>query len=377
MKCIRILHVIDCMRIGGAQRRLFQLLKGLQQNESIQNFLVIFSDEIDFPGLENLNAEIFIIRSKKLISYKSFNEFRKIVTKIKPEIIHSWQLIVSFYTTVLSFRSRFMHLNAMINDSTKRKFFNKERVLAKSIIPFADAIISNSKAGLEAYQVKLKKNVFIVHNGFDFARLNDNGTILPESILKDKIGDFIVVGMVARFENAKDYATIIQAICLLLEKGLKIKFIAIGDGNTMDQCKSLISEKYKKEFFFLGKRDDVDALVQLFDIGVLSTYSEGISNAIMEYMAFKKPVVATDCLGNRELVIDGRTGLLAKSKDINDWIIKLLRLIEKKDLRYAYGANGYQRLYDQFHLNKMIDRYIELYSQLSGGRLKKYNDWRK
>jgi glycosyltransferase involved in cell wall biosynthesis len=358
------------MRIGGAQRRLIQLLKGLQNNKGIQNFLVIFSDEIDFPGLESINAEIHIIRSKKLISYRSFVEFKGILAKIKPNIVHSWQLIVSFYTTLLSFGSRFTHLNAMINDSTQRKFFNKERLLAKSIIPFADAIISNSKAGLEAYHVKLKRKAFIIHNGFDFGRLNSNATRLPESTFKGRIKDSIVVGMVARFENAKDYSTIIKAICLLLKKGLKIKFIAIGDGNTMDECKSMIPGEYKKEFFFLGKRDDVESLVPLFDIGVLSTYSEGISNAIMEYMAFKKPVVATDCPGNRELVIDGQTGLLAKSKDISDWVLKLLCLIEGRELRYAYGKNGYQHLYDQFRLSKMVDQYIELYSRLSGMSLK-------
>ena len=67
---MKVLHVIDCMRIGGAQRRLFQLLKGLQSSKNTRNYLVFFSDQIDFDGLDKLNAEIIVISSKKLISYK-------------------------------------------------------------------------------------------------------------------------------------------------------------------------------------------------------------------------------------------------------------------------------------------------------------------
>jgi glycosyltransferase involved in cell wall biosynthesis len=363
---MKVLHVIDCMRIGGAQRRLFQLLKGLQSSESIRNYLVLFSNEIDFVGLNELEVEIIIIRSQKLIGYKSFKEFRKVVAQINPDIIHSWQLIPSFYTTLLSFAFKFRHLNAMINDSSHRRFFDKERLLTKTIIPFADIIVSNSKAGLAAYKVKRKRNVFVIYNGFDFERLGQRKDVSFDSFFKTPKQDVTIIGMVARFDHAKDYPTVIEAICSLLDRGKKIKFIAVGDGSTLEECKSLVPLKYKDRFFFAGKRSDIDVIVPLFDIGVLSTFTEGISNSIMEYMAFKKPVVATDCPGNREIVIDGHTGLLVKSQDKNDWITKLSVLIENSEMQTLYGLNGFGRLQEHFHLDKMILQYSGLYSRLLG-----------
>lgn len=356
--------MIDCMRIGGAQRRLFQLLKGLQQTNEIKNTLVLFSDEIDFEGLQNINVRIFVIRTEKYISYKAFVEFKKIIAQVRPDIVHSWQLIASFYATLLSLPFRFRHLNAMINDSTPRKFFNKEWLLAKAILPFAHTIISNSNAGLDVYKVKRRKNVFVIYNGFDFERVTKAKSVGNSETFHDKTEDCIIIGMVARFENAKDYPTIIQAVCTLLDQNVKVRFVAVGNGNTLEQCKKLVPEKYNDAFFFLGKRGDIDDLVPLFDICVLSTFSEGISNSIMEYMAFKKPVLATDCLGNKEIVIEEQTGLLVAVKDKDDWVEKLLRLIEQSELRHFYGTNGYQRLNDHFHLDKMIMQYKKLYNQL-------------
>jgi glycosyltransferase involved in cell wall biosynthesis len=363
---MKVLHVIDCMRIGGAQRRLFQLLKGMQGYENVRNYIVFFSDQVDFAGLDKLKAEVIIVHSEKLISYETFKKFRKVVAEINPDIVHSWQLILSFYTTLLSFEFKFRHLNAMINESSQRRFFNKERLLAKIIIPFANVVVSNSRAGLQAYKVKRKKDVFVVYNGFDFERIEakQNGGLA--SFFESSCPECTVVGMVARFDNAKDYPTIIKAICSLLEKERKIKFIAVGDGRTLEQCKKMVPSKFQGYFYFAGKRDNVDAVIPLFDIGVLSTFTEGISNSIMEYMAFRKPVIVTDCPGNREIVIEKVTGLFAKSRDIQDWVDKLSFLIENRDTQLLYGMNGFARLQDHFHLEKMTLQYRMLYSQLAG-----------
>lgn len=364
---MKILHVIDCMRIGGAQRRLFQLLKGLQESKDFENYLVLFSDEIDFPGLDQLNIRLIIVKTDKLIGWDAYKRLRDVVKKVKPDIVHSWQLITSFYATILSFKYRFRHLNAMINDSTRRGFFNKERVLARAIIPFAHVIISNSKAGLSRYKVKPGKNVFVIYNGFDFERLHRSGVINP-SLIFGNISDTaaITIGMVARFEDVKDYPTVIKAVGQLLDEGQKLRFVAIGDGKNMSSCKALIDPNHSDSFFFLGKRSDIDSIVPLFDIGVLSTYSEGISNSIMEYMAFRKPVIASDCDGNSELVKDGSTGYLAKIENVEDWVNKLELLINDPRLRQSLGDNGYQRLLDQFHLDGMIEEYKKLYHKQAG-----------
>ena len=106
----------------------------------------------------------------------------------------------------------------------------------------------------------------------------------------------------------------------------------------------------------------------MFDIAILTTnkarHQEGISNSILECMAFAKPVIATDGGGTNEIVVHEKTGYLIKHGDISDLTDKILQLLTKDDLRKEMGQNAKQRIENEFSIERMVEGVIQMYKQL-------------
>ena len=99
------------------------------------------------------------------------------------------------------------------------------------------------------------------------------------------------------------------------------------------------------------------------DIGVLSTYTEGISNSVMEYMGLGKPVVVTDGGASNEIVVDGKTGLLTAREDPDDLAEKIEYLLDHPDVARAMGEEGRRRLKAVFSFDKLVTESIAVYSR--------------
>ena len=124
---------------------------------------------------------------------------------------------------------------------------------------------------------------------------------------------------------------------------------------------------HKEYIRFLGNQSDTESIINVFDVGVLATFTEGISNAIMEYMAFSKPVVATDGGGTKEILIHNETGFLVRQSDVEDLANKIEILLDDRSLSTRFGATGKDRLVKEFNLNKMTERYINFYQNILMG----------
>jgi glycosyltransferase involved in cell wall biosynthesis len=108
--------------------------------------------------------------------------------------------------------------------------------------------------------------------------------------------------------------------------------------------------------------DEIDMVI---NIGVLtSVYGEGISNSIMEYMSLGKPVVATKCGGNEELVVDGETGYLVQNGDFNGLADRLISLLDNSRQAEKMGRMGNERLKAAFGLERMTHDFATLYQKL-------------
>ena len=165
--------------------------------------------------------------------------------------------------------------------------------------------------------------------------------------------------MVAEFNRFKDYPTFVRAACKLSRRRKDVVFVAVGDGETLEASKKIAAgvEAIK----FLGKRKDIIPLVATFDIGVLSTFTEGLSNSIMEYMALRKPVVATDGGGTRELVVDGETGFLVPPQNPDALAAKIAYLLDHPDIVSHMGKAGEAKLRREFSLTRMVEETVKLY----------------
>lgn len=360
---MKVLMLIDSLVKGGRERRLIELLKGFAKYDDVELALVLFSKKVEYPEIHKMGLPIYYLERKPKKDPRVFWRFFKICQKEKPDIVHSWGTMPSIYAipTVKLLGIKF--INASIADAPDNLSWRDSRWLrSKLIFPFCDAVVGNSQAGLSAYEAPKNKS-FCFYNGFDFRRVE---TLEEEQSIRMqyKIPDGLVTGMVGAFFDRKDYETYLRAAIQYLDKRKDMTFLAIGDGPNLERFKAMVPDHHRDRIIFTGMVHNVESLVNIFDIGVLATYTEGISNSIMEYMVLGKPVIASDGGGTKELVIDNETGYLIPQRDVGRLLEGLNILSKSEELRVKFGANGQHRIHNVFTLDRMKKDYYRLYQRL-------------
>ena len=365
---MKILMVINCLSKGGRERRMLELIKGLKQkNEDCEIYLISLSDKIDYQYVYDLPIKFEIITKTKK-DFSLIFKLRKIIKRFDPDIIHSWDVMSSAYLTAANLFINKILVNGVIYNSAQNSdSYNREYLKVKLYSALSDITVANSHAGLKAYKASPRKAVCI-YNGIDLKRFDNLKPVkdVELDILKQPKGDRYIATMVAAFENRKDYDTLIDAAVRLCSYNEKIIFLLIGNGKN----KARIMEKVppgllEKQIYFPGVRDDIESILQITDVGLLiSEKCEGLSNSVIEYMAARKPVIATEGGGTDELVKDGYNGFLIENKNSDHIIKKIETLIQDPKLAAALGANGNKWVRENLDVRKMTDAYLDLYTKL-------------
>ena len=296
---MRILYFIDSLRAGGKERQLLELLKGLKKNNTIDILVVVLEKDTYFQkSFEELKVNLVFLERKIKWDLFLLKKFDNIVSEFCPDIIHTFEWVCSFYAIPSSKIRKIILVNGSI-----RNAFNRGGVrwyFEKFFLLLSNIRIANSKAGLNSRGLEEDsiKN-FVIYNGFDFKRTAKLDQSFVQNLQKS-FNNMKIVGMVATYKNHKDYSTFFSSAKLILKKRGDVIFLSVGDGDNFMFFKEQLESNYDGKIFFLGRQHKIEEIISLFNIGILSTYTEGISNSIMEYMALRKPVIAADCPGNRD-----------------------------------------------------------------------------
>jgi glycosyltransferase involved in cell wall biosynthesis len=174
--------------------------------------------------------------------------------------------------------------------------------------------------------------------------------------------------MVGALHDRKDYKTYILAAKYMLQKRNDVIFLIVGDGPNAEKCKELAGEDLGKGIIFLGNQKDVESIINVFHIGVLTTnqtiHGEGISNAIMEYMALGKCVIATNGGGNKEIVEHEITGYLINQSSDYELVKQIEFLLENPEKLKEMGNKGRLRIKEIFSYEQMINGTLNIYLNL-------------
>jgi len=361
---VRILFVIDTLGSGGKERRLTELLKELCARQDIEFQLVVMSNDIHYTDVYKLGIVIHRIIRRSPKDPLVFRKLRILIKSYKPDAVHCWESMTAVYLAPVCFLLKCRLINGMVtNAPVRQNITNHHWLRGKLTFPFSWKVVSNSVAGLEAYNVPVRKGV-VIANGFNFDRLDN---IRGRDTVREElhISKGFIIGMVASFTMQKDYPTFYEAAQLLLEKRDDVTFLAIGKGTDLEESTGRVKERFRDHFRFLGIRDDVESFVNAMDIGVLSTFTEGLSNSIIEYMALGKPVIATEGGGTSELVQEGLTGYLVQVAEPDTLAEKMDILLNDADMRYRMGEAGKNLIMNRFSIDIMVNRYVALYKQAS------------
>jgi glycosyltransferase involved in cell wall biosynthesis len=149
-------------------------------------------------------------------------------------------------------------------------------------------------------------------------------------------------------------------------------FLLVGNGEMKGELERLAAALgIGERVFFTGGKGPVPDYLARMSVACLSSLSEGLPNAILEYMAAGLPVVATDVGGNPELVTDGVTGCLVRCRTPEAFAEPIIRLLQDEKLRVAMGRKGLERVTAEFDMAGAVRRlenfYIEAAKEARGG----------
>ena len=166
----------------------------------------------------------------------------------------------------------------------------------------------------------------------------------------------------------KGYEYALQSIRNLLDQGIKVQFNILGAGPERSRVLYTIRDLNLEDVVQLhGPKgpEEVRELLQRSDAFLLSSLSEGISNALLEAMACAVPVVTTDCGGMREAVTDGVEGFVVPTRNAAAITKALITLSNDPELGKRMGKAGRRRVEESFSLSRQIDQFLSLYKQIA------------
>jgi sugar transferase (PEP-CTERM/EpsH1 system associated) len=203
-----------------------------------------------------------------------------------------------------------------------------------------------------------------IPNGVDLARFRGGDRDAARLALGIP-REAVVVGTVGRLVPVKDQRSLVSAAAALRACLADLQVLLVGDGPLRDDLDRQIQALGLGPVVrLLGTRADIEHVLPAFDVFVLPSLSEGMSNTIQEAMGSGLPVVATDVGGARELVVPGETGLLVPAGDPDALASALLSLAQAPAQRAAMGAAARRRAEAVFSLERMIGDYERVYLEL-------------
>lgn len=361
---IRILHVIDSLAAGGKERQLLELLKGLRAGTDVECELAILSKEVHFDELCNLGMNVHFLPRWMRYDPSILLRLLAIMRRFRPHIVHSWNSMCSIYGAPVAKLLGAKFVNGFVRAAPPNLTIrDADYFRGRLTMPLSDIVVANSMAGLRAYAIPAKKSRCI-YNGFDLGRTVN--LTPPEKVRQAlAIETKNIVGMVGSFTRYKDYDTFFRAAFDIVALRDDTTFVAIGDGPNLPRFGSLLTALGNSRIRLLGRRRDVEDIVNTFTVGVLmSSLGEANSNALMEYMALGKPVIATDCAGNRELIGGGSSGYLISGNDAAVLTRHVINLLDDPVLAARLGDSGRRRISEHFNLEHMTESYVRLYGEL-------------
>ena len=362
---MKILFFIDKIGGGGRERRMAQLVCELDKREDIEMMAVTTSDEIGYKEISNTSLKIKIVNNSS--HRERLRLYTNIVREFLPNIIHLW-IETPMYCVLLPRLARkynCKYLAGFVADSNPLKNWTLNTLAIRYTFYCADAIVSNSRAGLLSKKSPLKKS-YVVNNGFDFSRFN---SIIDRESKRQELGvsNIFLVTMAARVNRAKDWMSFINLAEMAAKDSLNVYFLAVGDGNQLPYYQKEVIKHQLTNVRFVGHRSDVEEIWQITDMSVLFTseiHSEGISNSIMEAMAAGVPVIATKGGGTAEIIQDGENGFIVPLHGVKEAYRILNNLLVNEEKRKFIGSTAQKHIQDNFQLSKMGDEYLGLYKKL-------------
>jgi len=383
---LRILHVVGGMVRGGAENMIMNYYRHVDKNKFQFDFLTMLKGEHDYNSeIRELGGRIFCIKPPKETNvFKHFIDILMILRRYGPfQAVHSHTMFHSGYVMLaaklagVKIRICHSHLTSDTENNTLR------RRLYRFIMRLIIMLFSNKKVacGKDAGIYLFGRNIFstrkliIMPNALDLSSYN----ILDQNkkiSLKRKYGiveDVMVIGHVGRFAPQKNHKFFIGLMKEFQEMGINVFLILVGEGPLRQEFEKELKEKcLMNNVIFLGNRQDVPQIMNMFDIFVFPSLYEGLPLSVLEAQAVGLPCLVSSSITKEVDMGLGLVTFIDIKRDVENWCMEIIRKYKHKRPSEAEIISKFrERGYDIRHSANIL---LNLYSSK---KIIKQNDYKK
>ncbi|MGD9127621.1 MAG: glycosyltransferase family 4 protein [Planctomycetia bacterium] len=359
---INVCFVIDNLSRAGTELQLLKLIKHIDREKVVPHLFLLDGKQSHSRALQPDDLPVLSLGVHRLCSYRAARaarQFRAYLKKHAIDVVQTYfvdstrfaaPIAKSVGCTVFGARRNLGHALGKVDRKIAR-LYNRH---------FIDKIIVNSEAARRSVIEQERANsddVIVIHNGVELEPFQNtmSWSSMPESAIKN-------VGMIGNLREVKGIDLFILAAKKVLDRHPNTLFQIAGTGETEKYQAMIDHLGLTGRIQLLGSVEMIPNFLAMLDVAVLPSRAEGLSNALLEYMAAGRPIVATCVGGNPELIQHEWTGLLAEPENAESIAENITELLKNSFLAEQLATRAQQAITERFAIETIARQHEEVYT---------------
>jgi glycosyltransferase involved in cell wall biosynthesis len=359
---ISVCFVIDRLSRAGTESQLLALLRHLDRNKVQPVLCLLNGDDAETRSLcpaDVPTLHLGLIKLASLASIRAAVRLAAFWRKHRVQVVQSYFIDSTYFAAPLARLCWIRHV-VRVRNNGGYWLTPQHRRLGKLVGRLCNTLTNSAdgaRALLSAEGLR-KDRVRVIENGVDVEHFA--GAAVPDT------GRSVVrIGAVANLRPVKNIDGLVRAAARVCKCDPRVQFLVAGEGPERTALQRQIELAGLQERFVLcGSVTDVPAFLASLDVAVLCSHSESMSNALLEYMASGRAIVATDVGANAELVGNEREGLIVPARDDAALAVAIRRLLDDPDLAQRCAIAAQSRAAARYSRAAMVRRFEEFYLSL-------------
>lgn len=357
MSQLKVLHIIDQLALGGAERVAVNMSNALAQ-KGVETHLCVTRDDGPMRNEVSKDVHLFYLNKKSSFDLKAFLKLIRYIRTNGIMIVHAHSSSIYFGVILNMFLSICLvwhwHKGSIISASLF------ERCVIRILAGFSKQIFVVNREmdrwGRKELNIKTIKYL----PNFPLLSKGDLKLNLPASNIK--------IAALFNFRYPKDHMTLIKAVSKVCSD---VKVVCIGwyhEDTYYTECRDLIEMLgVQDQFMIIGQQSCVKGILEQCDIGVLCSNSEGLPMSLLEYGLVGLPVICSNVGECSEVLRGGELGELVDPSNVDQLSSAIQRMIQDVDLRRKYADSFHQHVLAHYSedviINDVIQRYYLILEQ--------------
>ena len=372
-----LLYVFDNLEFGGGERVFAQIINRLSGKKYKIMVACLPTGEF-IEKIEGSGAQIKSVDMKNRFNPGVILQLSRLIKKEKVDIVHSQGARADFFArmaaklggTPIVVSTVPMPVDGFDINPIRKLIYKafdlfSERFVDKFMV-VSDAL---EKMMIEKHRIEPQR-VVKIYNGVekDEYGISDEEIVCKGSRFRKKLSlgvNVPIVGAIGRLVWQKGFDCFIEAIPGVLKEFEEARFLIVGEGELKEKLRAKSKKlKVKNRLFFTGFRNDIKEILQSIDVLVMPSLLEGLPMILLEAMAMKKPIVATNIEGIMEVLESGRSGLLVPPGETKALADAIINMLTYRDKALQMGLAARKVVEERFGVDIMVQKVEEVYDEL-------------